>query len=242
LSLSDTNNWLVLGIHDLSFVSNGMSVSGWAVGLNGVIFNFVGSVTSVIVVPQAPTLAAPADSAMDLQLNTMVSWNAESNATLYHLQVSTAATFASLSVDDSTLNTASRSIGPLSLATNYYWRVRAKNQVGWGPYSLVRRFGTIRTTSVEQSGSAIPTEFALSQNYPNPFNPATTIQFAIPKTSTVTLKVFDALGREVTTLVAQELGPAYFTARWQANVPSGIYFYRLQAGGYVETRKMILLR
>jgi flagellar hook assembly protein FlgD len=82
----------------------------------------------------------------------------------------------------------------------------------------------------------------MSQNYPNPFNPSTTVQFAIPRASHVTLKVFDALGEEVATLITQQLGTGYFTVKWQANVPSGIYFYRLQAGEFVETKKMILLR
>jgi hypothetical protein len=99
----------------------------------------------------------------------------------------------------------------------------------------------MRTTSVEQSGSGIPTEFALDQNYPNPFNPATTIHFAVPKGGPVSLKVYDLLGREVATLVSQELGAGYFTVRWQAEVASGTYVYRLQAGEFVESKKMILL-
>ena len=97
-------------------------------------------------------------------------------------------------------------------------------------------------TSVEQGNIAIPTAFALSQNYPNPFNPSTTIRFALPKTCPVTLKVFDLLGREVTTLLSQDLGAGHFAVKWQANVPSGIYFYRLQAGEYVETKKLIILK
>jgi len=218
----------------------------------------VRSFTTIVGAPQAPTLASPSDSCINMQLNTLVSWDAVPGATLYHLQVSTAATFAPLSVDDSTLSAASRSTGPLALATNYYWRVRAKNQAGWGPYSVVRRFSTIRTTSVEQAGSAVPTEYALSQNYPNPFNPSTAIQFALPKSSYVTLRVFDALGKEVTTLVSQDLSPGYFTVRWQASVPSGVYFYRLHARvastgstsspqassarEFVETKKTVLLR
>ena len=109
---------------------------------------------------------------------------------------------------------------------------------------------TIVASAVEQLDGAIPTEYALRQNYPNPFNPATTIQFALPKSSYVILKVFDALGKEVTTLVSRELSPGYFTIRWNANVPSGIYFYRLQArqtdggqaGEFMQTKKMILLK
>jgi hypothetical protein len=199
------------------------------------------SFTTIMSAPQSPTLATPADSAMNLQLNTTLSWNPVQGATVYHVQVSTAP-FIPFTLDDTTISTTSKAIGPLALSTTYFWHVRAKNDGGWSPFSFTRQFGTIRTTSVDQAGTAIPTEHALSQNYPNPFNPTTTIQFALPKSSRVSLKVVDDLGKEVATLVAQELGPGYFTVRWQANVPSGIYFYRLHAGEFVQTKKMILLK
>jgi hypothetical protein len=86
-------------------------------------------------------------------------------------------------------------------------------------------------------------EFILSQNYPNPFNPTTTLSFHLPSNSFVSLKIFDALGREVTTLVSEQLSAGNHTKQWNANgMPSGIYFYRLQAGSFVETKKLILLK
>jgi len=97
-------------------------------------------------------------------------------------------------------------------------------------------------TAVEDQSDGIPSGFSLDQNYPNPFNPTTLIRFALPKASYVSLKVFDLLGKEVASLVSQELGPGNFTVRWEANVPSGTYIYRLHAGGFVETKKMTLLR
>ena len=201
----------------------------------------VRSFTTIVAAPQAPTLVAPADSSVNMQLNTIVSWNAVSDAVLYHLHVSTTATFGSLIVNDSSLTTAAKLIGPLSLSTNYFWRVRARNQGGWGPYSQARWFSTIRTTLVEQVGSAIPTEYALSQNYPNPFNPATTIFFSLPSRSIVSLKVFDALGREVASLVREELPEGTYTQQWNAEAfPSGVYFCRLVAGAFINTRKFIL--
>jgi hypothetical protein len=120
--------------------------------------------------------------------------------------------------------------------------VSAANVAGTSSYSAVRSFTTGVASAVEQLDGAVPREYALSQNYPNPFNPATTIQFALPKSSYVSLKVYDALGREITMLVSQQLNPGYFTIRWNANVSSGIYFYRLQAGNYVATKKMILIK
>jgi hypothetical protein len=89
----------------------------------------------------------------------------------------------------------------------------------------------------------LPNDFTLSQNYPNPFNPTTTISFSLPSKSFVTLKVFDALGREVSTLVSQELTAGNYSQQWNAgNLPSGMYFYRLQTGNYSETRKIVLLK
>jgi hypothetical protein len=89
----------------------------------------------------------------------------------------------------------------------------------------------------------IPKEYALYQNYPNPFNPITTIEFDLPQTSTVTLKIFNILGEEVTTLVSDRLTAGNYNYKWDAsNMASGIYLYRLEAGGYVETRKILLMR
>ena len=192
--------------------------------------------------PSVPTLTGPADSAINIPLSPTLSWNAVAEAAFYHLQLASAAIFTTCIVDDSTLTTSSRATGPLSLGTTYYWRVRAKNEGGYGNFSATRQFRTIRTTSVEQTGEEIPKEYALSQNYPNPFNPATVIKFAVPKQSFVRLVVFDMLGRNVVTLISEELPAGYFRTSWNANIPSGVYIYRLQAGDFVETKKMLLLK
>ncbi len=89
----------------------------------------------------------------------------------------------------------------------------------------------------------VPLSFDLKQNYPNPFNPSTTIEFDLPKTSQVTLKVFNILGEEVVTLVSERLSAGSYSYEWDAaNLASGVYLYRLQAGNYVQTRKMILMK
>jgi hypothetical protein len=86
-------------------------------------------------------------------------------------------------------------------------------------------------------------EFGLAQNYPNPFNPSTTISFTIPLRSRVTLKIFDVIGREVATLVSDELTAGNYQRQWNASgFPSGVYFYRLQAGTYTDTKRLILLK
>jgi hypothetical protein len=179
---------------------------------------------------------------MNIQLSPTLSWNAIAGAVSYHLQLSTASVFITCIVNDSTLTTPSRATGPLSLATTYYWRVRAKNDGGYGSFSATRQFRTIRTTSVEQSSDEIPKEYAVSQNYPNPFNPSTIIRFSLPNTAHVSLRIFNTLGQEVALLLNERRLPGYYQVQWNATVPSGIYFYRLQAGEFVETKKMILLR
>ena len=89
----------------------------------------------------------------------------------------------------------------------------------------------------------VPRQFSLSQNYPNPFNPATVIRYLLPVTSYVALKVFNILGQEVATLVNEQLTPgSYETTFDGAQLSSGVYFCRLQAGSFIETKKLILLR
>jgi hypothetical protein len=122
----------------------------------------------------------------------------------------------------------------------------------WGNVSTaIVTLDTTIITGIYTEVATLPKAFAFNQNYPNPFNPSTTITFSLPSKSIVSLKVFDALGREVTTLVNGELSAGYHSQQWNAtNIPSGIYFFRLQArqttggqvGSFVETKKLVLLR
>jgi hypothetical protein len=108
----------------------------------------------------------------------------------------------------------------------------------------------IRVDVVTTVGMAEPNEFALQQNHPNPFNPTTTIKYTLSsqekagvRSQHVTLKVFDVLGREVATLVNEEMRPGRYEQSFDGgNLASGVYFYRLQSGRFVETRKLLLLR
>jgi hypothetical protein len=98
-------------------------------------------------------------------------------------------------------------------------------------------------TSVDKFSTDLPKQFKLDQNYPNPFNPATTIPFTLSLKSFVSLIVYDLIGREVATLVSEELPAGSYLRQWSAtNISTGIYFYRLQTGISAETKKLILLR
>jgi len=97
--------------------------------------------------------------------------------------------------------------------------------------------------SISNNQNEVPLKFILSQNYPNPFNPSTNIKFAIPKSGFVKLTIFDMLGREVETLVNENLNAGTFNADWNAlKYSSGVYFYKLQAGEFSETKKMIFIK
>ncbi len=101
----------------------------------------------------------------------------------------------------------------------------------------------IAPTTSAVSEQNTPREFSLSQNYPNPFNPYTTINYDVPRKTRVTIKVYDVLGREVVTLVDEEKPAGFYKMRFfGANLSSGVYFCRIQAGEYIQTRKMILLK
>ena len=98
-------------------------------------------------------------------------------------------------------------------------------------------------TTVRNAEFIAPQGYHLSHNFPNPFNPTTEIRYQISEVSHVTLKVFDMLGREVATLVNEELSPGSYEVTWDAaGFPSGTYFYKLTTGEFVETKKLLLLR
>jgi len=83
----------------------------------------------------------------------------------------------------------------------------------------------------------------LRQNYPNPFNPSTVIRFTVPRSTFVSLKVFDVIGKEIATLEQRNIEQGNHSVTWNADgMPSGVYFYRFIAGGFVQTKKMLLLR
>jgi hypothetical protein len=112
-------------------------------------------------------------------------------------------------------------------------------------YQLTPRFYSdfLLPSDVVLEENSAPVDFALQQNFPNPFNPITKIKYSVPHSSNVIIKVFDILGNEIETLVSEQKAIGTFEINWYAEqFPSGIYFYRVQAGSFVETKKMILLK
>ncbi|RCK71604.1 MAG: hypothetical protein IGBAC_1575 [Ignavibacteriae bacterium] len=110
------------------------------------------------------------------------------------------------------------------------------------PLAIMFGLNTL-TLPVNENPKQIPSNFVLHQNYPNPFNPNTTIKFEIPKTTHVTLKIYNILGQEVAELVNEEKKPGVYNVNWNASgFPSGTYFYRLKTTDFTYTKKIILLR
>ncbi len=115
--------------------------------------------------------------------------------------------------------------------------------IGTAEYGVWKRPLAEVITSVGNTISSIPTEFTLSQNYPNPFNPVTTINYTVHKTANVKLIIYDALGRQVRTLVDETKSAGKYQVEFNANnVSSGIYFYRIQTSEFVLTKKLILVK
>jgi photosystem II stability/assembly factor-like uncharacterized protein len=99
------------------------------------------------------------------------------------------------------------------------------------------------TIDIKKISNNLPSSFYLSQNYPNPFNPSTNIKYQIKENAIVTLRIYDILGKEIETLVNQKQSPGTYEVNWDgSNYPSGVYFYKLTAGDFTETKKMILLK
>ena len=114
----------------------------------------------------------------------------------------------------------------------------AADTAGQGVYKI-----QLPSTSVPSQPQGIPIGFVLSQNYPNPFNPGTKIEYGLPERAYVTLKVYDVLGREVATLVDEEVNAGYHQASFDgSSLSSGLYFYRLSAGRFSTTKRLMLLK
>jgi hypothetical protein len=116
-----------------------------------------------------------------------------------------------------------------------------ENHIGSPDVPLIKIAPEI--TSISANPQTFINSYQLQQNYPNPFNPTTTIEFALPKTARVTLKVHNVIGEEVAILVSEDLPPGKYEYTWDASgLASGVYFYRLEADDFIKSRKMLLIQ
>jgi hypothetical protein len=133
------------------------------------------------------------------------------------------------------------SITSLALKSVYFIDENNGWVVGVNGTVLKMSDGSTHAEDNQPSNSVIPDHFVLFQNYPNPFNPSTSMCFHLPQSSFVTLKIYNLLGQEIETIINEQRFAGTHEINWTARgVPSGIYFYRLIAGEYVDTKKFIL--
>jgi len=110
-------------------------------------------------------------------------------------------------------------------------------------YESVRGLFGAPATQVDLSHVKTVATFKLDQNYPNPFNPSTSISFAIPTKENVNIKIYNITGKEVATLLSRDMPAGNFVVEWDASdVPSGVYFYKINAGEYTDLKKCILIK
>ena len=119
--------------------------------------------------------------------------------------------------------------------------VQATNNITVQSYvSIIDTFYSIGINTISEE---VPSSYSLKQNYPNPFNPVTNIKFDIPKSSFVSIKIYDISGKEVETIVNENIQAGKYETQWNGNIyASGVYFYKLMTDGYMETKKMILIK
>lgn len=129
----------------------------------------------------------------------------------------------------------------LEEATQYFFAISAFNTAGME--SALSNEVMVITTSAELTNTNIPDEYALLQNYPNPFNPSTTIRFALPSAGEVRLVLYDLLGRQVATLIAEHRQAGYHDVVFDGGqLSSGVYIYQIRAGDFVETKRLMLIK
>jgi len=128
-------------------------------------------------------------------------------------------------------------------AETWFWRVNSGNDIGWGDWSEIRTFAFGLTGIDDNHNALTPRGYFIDQSYPNPFNAYTTISYGLPEAAHVSIGVYDILGRKVETLLDHFQTAGYYQIRWEAaGHPSGVYFYRIQADDFGETKSMLLLK
>ena len=229
--------------YTLKSVQLGLKKYYWRVSANNgghrSAFTPIRSFTTAVSIP---TMQLPANSSTGAPGNVRLAWNKVFGAVSYHLQVSTNSVFTQLVVDQKGITDTTKQMSGLQLSKKHYWRVSAETGTYEGAFGLQWNF-TTGTSAGVATLSEIPTAFSLAQNFPNPFNPATVIRYSTPAAAQTSLRIFDLLGKEVATLVDafQPAGTYEFTFD-ASHLVSGIYFYQLRSGSFLETKRLTLLK
>ncbi|XWN36898.1 MAG: T9SS type A sorting domain-containing protein [Balneola sp.] len=211
--------------------ANASGKSSWSA-----VFNFKTNVP----LPRIPELLSPLEN--DAVNDPVVfGWNKADYADSYQLQISETQSFESIVIDTSDISGTTVEIDGLAENTEYFWRVRSENSAGNSEWSEAAGFMTQIFTSLEEG--SVPTEFKLHQNYPNPFNPGTTIRYDLKTAGPVSIRVYDITGKEVMTLLNGKRSAGSHTVNFNASgLASGVYILRMTTPGFVQIRKMTLIK
>jgi hypothetical protein len=185
------------------------------------------------------TLVSPWNNATNVNTPVLFSWMSVSGAH-YHLFIRSTSGF-STEITVPSGGTSTYSWNNSSANTTYFWKVRPdKESEG---FTTVEWAFTTRSTGIRNISTEIPPSYKLHDNYPNPFNPSTNIRYDIPENVIVKLVILDELGREIETLVNEKQSASTYEANWNAiQYSSGVYYYRLQAGDFISTKKLVLIK
>ena len=248
---SAESNTITYTTYNTSVVASGLKGATqyyWrarAAAMNGVLKGSWSEVRSftTVAMPLAPILVGPNNNATGVLAAAELTWLASTGATNYNVQVSLNPTFdvniVNANTGNVTFTTPALSGGPV-----FFWRVRATGIGGESVWSEVRRFTRAALVSIGNDDSGLPISYALDQNYPNPFNPSTTISFSLPESADVTLQVFNLHGQMVGTVLQNvSKNAGVHTISFDASsLSSGVYIYRIVAGNFTASQKMVLVK
>jgi hypothetical protein len=267
VSTNNGGNWNIIGGQFTDLYSIGVNGDNWTVSNTGMLFKFVPALASIGTNIFAGTLG----NGIYVSSNNGNNWSPVNNGlpeACYVLQLLSSGSNVFAGISNS--NTYSQTVKLIYLSTNNgntwinksqgldtviteVWSMMVANNYifagtkiysGQGEYGKsVWRRSYSEIIGIQNISNEIPSSFALHQNYPNPFNPTTKISFQFPVVSFSSLKIFDITGKEIATLVNETLKPGTYEAIFNGSqLPSGVYFYRLTADGYVETKKMLMIK
>ncbi|MCL5028237.1 MAG: T9SS type A sorting domain-containing protein [Bacteroidetes bacterium] len=206
----------------------------------------VAAISSSIV---APTIGAPVNVAIPTSTPSF-SWYLTTKPPVsqtYRLELSKNPDMSNTIMQFDNIGSFTKEVNSLSTGT-YFWRVQSSVDGKYSDYSKTASFVITKVTGIENKYNNVPKTFSLAQNYPNPFNPSTMIKYELPMSSFVTLKIYNMLGQEVKTLVNEQRESGSYTVDWKGDnnkgqqLASGAYIYRITAGSFVRTMKMVLLK
>ncbi len=205
--------------------------------------------TDGIYTANTPILYEPLNNQKILLLDSLaLRWTGRGVYDLFQLQVFSDSLYSD-SVIDTTMNLSFFILENLTNHSIYFWRVRSILGSEVSSWSPVWSFEVMAPSGVETVNSEIPNDYNLFQNYPNPFNPSTTIRYAVPLQSYVTVKIYNSLGENIAELINLSQSAGSYQVDWNAsNVASGIYFYSIEviptdgSEYFHSVKKMILLK